>query len=90
MASGAHDRLRELREPGADPAHGGEAARKRGSQNRRHQSAVYEWIGEYEGQADHAFNEEILLPLQDVLLSVLAEAIELSKGYCSFVKSRPQ
>ena len=86
MVAAAHDRLRELRAIGADPAHGGEQADSRGEVNREHQKAVAEWNNGNGDVSRVAFTEEILPLLADVPPSEMAEATGLTKGYCSFVR----
>ena len=82
----AHSRLKELREGGNDPAHGGDAALKRGqsvgANNRRSQ----EWNRNNDRLDPDTFTRQILPLLQEVPLSVMADATGLSKGYCSFIK----
>ena len=86
MISGAHQKLQQLREAGTDPAHGGNAAKKRGRANSQHQLAVHEWNTLNEDVPRTRFTEQILPLLQDVPLSEMVQATGLSKGYCSFIK----
>ena len=86
MISGAHQKLQQLREAGTDPAHGGNAAKKRGRANSQHQQAVHEWNTLNEDVPKTRFTEQILPLLQDVPLSEMVQATGLSKGYCSFIK----
>ena len=75
--------LAHLRAAGQDPAHGNEAARKRGSKNAEHIRAAALWKAE-EPPID--FQREILPKLQTVLLSAIMRATGLSKRYCWLVR----
>lgn len=81
--------LAKQRATGTDPAHGGEAGRKRGKRNAEHVAAIERWE-QQRGAADTAhpvdFARGILPRLRSVPLSVMAEATGLSLGYCSFVR----
>ncbi len=79
--------LAQLRERGTDPAHGGEAARKRGRRNAAQVAAMTEWKEAHDDPADEdAFKRDILPRLQHVSLRAMAEVTGLSAGYCSFVR----
>ncbi len=81
--------LARLRAEGADPAHGGDAGRKRGGRNAAHVAAVARWERERsddEPTDPDAFARDILARLRGVPLRVTAEATGLSEGYCSFVR----
>ena len=82
----AREGLKGMRETGRDPAHGADAAMKRGATNRTHQLAVHEWNQTNDRQPESVFIEEILPRLQELPLSAIADATGLSKGYCSFIK----
>ena len=86
MVSGAHERLRELRDEGVDPAHGGEAASRRGQSVSVNNRASNEWNRNNDRLDPDAFTARILPLLQDIPLSAMAEATGLLKGYCSFIK----
>jgi CRISPR-associated endonuclease Cas1 len=79
--------LAAMRAGGHDPAHGGEAGRKRGARNAAHQSAVARWDQENPGNAgDESFRRDVLPGLQAVPLRAMAEATGLTEGYCSFIR----
>ena len=86
MVDGAHERLQELRDSGQDPAHGNEAAIRRGESVSVNNRASYGWNRDNERLPKEVFASEILPLLQEVRLSAMAEATGLSKGYCSFIK----
>jgi hypothetical protein len=86
MVSGAHDRLRELRDSGQDPAHGNDAAIRRGESVSANNRASQKWNRNNERLEPATFTNDILPLLQEVPLSEMAEATGLSKGYCSFIK----
>lgn len=79
--------LIQLRAEGCDPAHSGEAGRKRGTRNAAHAGAVALWDREHDEPAKpNAFARDILPRLQGVPLRLMAEATGLSLGYCLFVR----
>ncbi|MDP9470030.1 MAG: CRISPR-associated endonuclease Cas1 [Chloroflexota bacterium] len=79
--------LTRLRAEGTDPAHGGEAGRKRGERNAAHVAAVARWEGAGDEPTEpDAFARDILPRLRAVPLRLMAEATGLSLGYCSFVR----
>lgn len=86
MVEGAHDRLRQLRKQGEDPAHGGEAASRRGQSVSVNNRASYGWNRRNERLGPEMFTDEILPLLQNVTLSAMIDATGLSKSYCSFIK----
>ena len=86
MVKGAHERLQELRDEGRDPAHGNEAATRRGESVSANNRASTEWNRHNERLDPDTFTTQILPLLQDVPLSAMVEATGLSKGYCSFIK----
>ncbi len=79
-------RLTQLRQEGVDPAHGGEAARKRGQSNREHQNAVAEWNAQNDRPNREVFETEILPTIQDVSLNRISAATGLSVDYCSKIR----
>ena len=86
MVHRAHTRLRELRDKGRDPAHGNEAATRRGESVSANNRASTEWNRNNERLDPEIFTNEILPLIQEVPLSAVVEATGLSKGYCSFIK----
>ncbi len=87
FASAGPAALARRRAEGADPAHGGEAGRKRGERNASHVAAVTAWeVGGVESGDDTAFARDVLPRLQSVPLRTMAAATGLSEGYCSFVR----
>lgn len=79
--------LIQRRAEGRDPAHGGEAGRKRGARNAAHMATVTSWKETHDEPADgQAFERDILPRLRSVPLRVMAEATGLSLGYCSFMR----
>ena len=86
MVEGAHVRLQELRDEGQDPAHGGQAATRRGESVSLNNRSSQEWNRHNERLDPDTFSREILPQLQDVPLSAMVDATGLSKGYCSFIK----
>ncbi|MFN8675486.1 MAG: CRISPR-associated endonuclease Cas1 [Thermomicrobiales bacterium] len=86
-AQGSLTTLAHLRETGRDPAHGGEAARKRAEQLAAHQTAVATWEAtECETTRSLDFVRDVLPQLQTISVSRMATATGLSAGYCSFVR----
>ena len=79
-------RLQELRDEGQDPAHGGQAATRRGESVSLNNRSSQEWNRNNERLDPDTFSREILPQLQDVPLSAMVDATGLSKGYCSFIK----
>ena len=86
MVEGAHVRLQELRDEGQDPAHGDQAATRRGESVSLNNRSSQEWNRHNERLDPDTFSREILPQLQDVPLSAMVDATGLSKGYCSFIK----
>ena len=79
--------LTQLREDGRDPAHGGEAGRRRGRKNAAHQRSLREWKA-LDGRARDSrhFQTEILPSLRLVRSNELAIATGLSEHYCSLIR----
>jgi CRISPR-associated endonuclease Cas1 len=79
--------LRQLREDGRDPAHGGRAAKLRGGKNATHQAAVREWNERHDGRHDpQSFSVEIAPRLREVPIESLVQATGLSQHYCSLIR----
>jgi CRISPR-associated endonuclease Cas1 len=80
------EELRRMRDTGLDPAHGGEAARKRGDKNRQRQLAVAEWNANNDRPEANVFVEKILPGIQSISLKQLSTATGLSVDYCSKIR----
>jgi hypothetical protein len=85
--SKAHDVLRKRRQAGNDPAHGGEAARRRGKRN----AAVLRTNAAWERRQTEVFDpdtftREIAPKLQAVSLAAMMEATGLSRPYCAMIR----
>ncbi len=79
--------LAARRAAGTDSAHGGEAGKARGRRNAKHYAAVAKWEREEAEQPEPVqFTRDILPILQSVSLRVMADATELTEGYCSFIR----
>jgi len=81
--------LAELRASGNDPAHGGDAGRRRGKRNAAHVAAAMTWERDGDDRTPldaETFTSDVLPRLQGVPLRSIAEATGLSQGYCSFVR----
>ena len=81
--------LAGLRASGTDPAHGGDAGRRRGERNAAHVAAAMTWEQDDDGRTPidaDTFTSDILPRLQGVPLRVMAITTGLSEGYCSFVR----
>jgi hypothetical protein len=76
--------LARLRAQQQDPAHGGRAARIRGTKNAAHQRAVREWTGERPDAS--VFQAEILPELRLMPIAELMAATGLSEHYCSLIR----
>ncbi len=79
-------RLKELRNLGRDPAHGGSAAEKRRDTNLAHRDKANAWDRANERPDPKIFTAEILLALHDVSAGEMARVTGLSAGYCSMIK----
>jgi len=85
LADAAH--LLRLRAKGKDPAHGGEAARKRGAKNAQHMKTTVQWERVHQADADpNYFKQKVLPRLQGVPLLTIMRAIGLSLDYCSKIR----
>jgi hypothetical protein len=79
--------LERLKREGLDPAHGGQAAKKRGQATSDRKREIAEWEARYGQLVDlTAFTREILPLIQDVALSRLAGATGLSLRYVSLIR----
>jgi CRISPR-associated endonuclease Cas1 len=81
--------LAELRASGSDPAHGGDAGRRRGKRNATHAAAALTWDRDGDDRATmdaETFTSDVLPGLRDVPLRVMASVTGLSESYCSFVR----
>ncbi len=79
-------RLKELRDLGQDPAHGGSAAEKRRETNIAHQQKASVWDRANERPDPDIFTREILPALREVSAGEIARTTGLSAGYCSMIK----
>jgi hypothetical protein len=79
--------IAEMRAKGEDPAHGGEAARKRSQNVSRQNLASRAWDRENtERPGEKLFREQILPVLQSVRLGEMVNATGLSVDYCSKIR----
>ena len=85
--SKANDVLQAQRLVGDDPAHGGEAGRRRGKRVAASRRAIAEWEGEGSGTFDpDTFAQEIQPKLKGVSLAMMAHATGLSRPYCAMIR----
>jgi CRISPR-associated endonuclease Cas1 len=85
--SKAHDVLRARRQAGDDPAHGGEAARRRGRRNAVTLRANVAWERRHTDTFDpRIFATEIRPKLQAVSLAAMMRATGLSRPYCAMIR----
>ncbi len=82
----ATEHLATARLNGNDPAHGGEAAAKRGETNRRRQAEIREWEQSNERPSPDVFEREILPNLEAVTAGQMARVTGLSHPYCSMIE----
>lgn len=88
FVGGGADVLAQLRAEHADPAHGGEAAQKRGQRLLRRQQEQQAWEEREGGLPDGLdFTRDILPGLQQVPLATLIEHTGLSRRYCWLIKT---
>jgi CRISPR-associated endonuclease Cas1 len=80
------DVLESLRATGRDPAHGGAAARRRGTKNAAHQRAMLDWDRNHPAPDSAVFTCEILPGLRTLDLATLTAATGLSEHYCSLIR----
>jgi hypothetical protein len=86
LAAGA-SAIARLAAEGRDPAHGGEAARKRGASNMRRMRETAEWDRTHPERPDSEhFKREILPQLQSVPLRAMMKLTGLSLRYCSLIR----
>jgi hypothetical protein len=79
--------LGALRAQGQDPAHGGEAARKRGAKIAQAKMEMAQWERKNQIDADPDYFKQSVLPrLQGVPLLTIMRATGLSLDYCSKVR----
>lgn len=79
--------LAARRAAGDDPAHGGEAGRKKGARNATHHEENARWEREHGGRIDaEQFTNEILPGLRGAPLGVLMKRTGLSLRYCSLIR----
>ncbi|MDP9363096.1 MAG: hypothetical protein M3Q10_02490 [Chloroflexota bacterium] len=87
FAESGLEALAHRRAQRTDPAHGGEAGRKRGRRNADHVRANAEWDRSHGGAtADVDFARDILPGLQGTPLSAIQESTGLSLRYCSVIR----
>jgi CRISPR-associated endonuclease Cas1 len=87
FSSAGPNALARLRAEGVDPAHGGEAAKRRGETIRRRKNEATDWSGRASAPADvELFRRDILPSLQEVPLRRLVEASGLSLRYCALIR----
>ena len=85
--SKAHEVLRKRRLAGDDPAHGGQAARRRGKRNAATLRANVAWERRQTDVFDpETFAREIRPNLQAVLLAAMMRATGLSRPYCAMIR----
>jgi CRISPR-associated endonuclease Cas1 len=85
--SKAHEVLRRRRLAGGDPAHGGQAARRRGKRNAAALRANVAWERRQTDTFDPAtFAEGIGPKLQAVSLAAMMRATGLSRPYCAMIR----
>jgi CRISPR-associated endonuclease Cas1 len=87
FSAGGRTKLAELLAAGHDPAHGEEAAKKRGRKMRECNREQALWEARHEAKHDpDQFRSEILPGLYGVSLSAMVEATGLSEPYCSQIR----
>jgi hypothetical protein len=85
--SKAHEMLRNRRLTGDDPAHGGEAARRRSNRCAANSRANVAWERRQSGFFDpNTFKSEIRPKLAAVSLSAMMRATGLSGPYCAMIR----
>jgi CRISPR-associated endonuclease Cas1 len=80
--------LAELRSGGRDPAHGGDAASRRGMKNAAHQRALRDWKAGANGPDEDPtrFRADVLPLLHAHSPTELSAATGLSEHYCSLIR----
>jgi len=86
LSERATDFLKQARAEGRDPAHGGDAAHRRGMKNRQRQLEARTWETTNNRPDPAVFTTTILPGLDSVSAGELARAIGLSRPYCSMIK----
>jgi len=86
MGERSHETLARLRSEGTDPAHGGQAARKRGNSSRDQNAASRQWERDNPMPPDSVYLEEIVPHLDRVTVPQIANATGLSSGYASMIR----
>lgn len=81
----AHEALREARDLGNDPAHGGEAGRKRGRAVSGWHAEARSWEAGNEAPDPSEFTD-LLAALKNVPIAAIQDATGLSAGYCSQIR----
>jgi hypothetical protein len=76
----------QLREAGADPLHGGDAAIRRGQRVEAQNALSRAWDRDNERPGPTVFAAEILPRLAGISLGDLEAATGLSRGYCSLIR----
>lgn len=71
------------RRDGTDPAHGADAAAKRGDANRQHQLANAAWNPDGRPTDPDYYRSEILPKISQLASAALVEATGLSRNYCA-------
>lgn len=85
--SKANKVLRARRVAGSDPAHGGEATRRRSETVAASRRAMKEWERKSSEPADpRTFEREIMPRLASVSLAAIAWATGLSQPYCAMIR----
>jgi CRISPR-associated endonuclease Cas1 len=87
LLRGGSSAIARLAAEGRDPAHGGEAARKRGASNTRRMREAVEWDRVHSERPDpEQFKREILPRLQSASLREIMKVTGLSLRYCSLIR----
>jgi hypothetical protein len=87
LAQQGQEILARLRAEGKDPAHGGDAARKRGRTQSSRRREERDWEREHDGRPDPDLFTATILPLLEVVSTqTMAQATGLSMGYCRMIK----
>lgn len=86
MGERGQEALAQLRAKGTDPAHGGQAARKRGNTSRDQNAASRRWERDNPKPPDSVYMEEIGPRLDRVTVPQIVNATGLSSGYASMIK----
>ena len=78
--------LKQARERGEDPAHGGTAGQKRSDSMTKRNRQNKEWEEQNERPKPEVFQRTILPLIQDVSINELVRATGLSRPYCSMIR----